>query len=126
VQQNPVTRLTWRLTDVDLGGEWGWEKLLTDDLATLHNALVGLEAESLRDLRRGRHLRDIPCNHICAEAQRRLSEIARDDTEAVSEISPGIKKWRVWGIIRDDVFCLLWWDPEHTVCKGIPQGTPRR
>lgn len=27
-------------------------------------------------------------------------------------------KERVWGLLVEDVFYLLWWDPEHEVCPS--------
>jgi len=30
---------------------------------------------------------------------------------------------RVWGIRREHVLCLLWWDPNHQVCPSQKKAT---
>ena len=38
VEPIPEALITWRLTDVDVGGEWGWAKLTVDERSHVHDA----------------------------------------------------------------------------------------
>ena len=52
----------------------------------------------------------------------RLRELQQDDSDGLYELRFGGKE-RVWGIRRDDRFCILWWDPEHMVCPSTLKNT---
>jgi hypothetical protein len=119
--------VAWRLGQVDLGGEWGWRNLASDHLATLHSHLVAFEAETFSDLKRNRRAKSVPVDHLCREAQDRLIELERDDTEQLWELRiPTTDSWRAWGLVDGAVFYFIWWDPDHTVCRGLAKGIARQ
>jgi hypothetical protein len=110
---------------VDFDGEWGWDKLDADHVDKLHQLITTFEGESLADLKHGKQAKPIPVNQLCQDAQRRLPRIGLGDRERLWELRFGHKKWRAWGIVEGSTFNLLWWDPQHTVCSGLPKGVTR-
>lgn len=118
------TALVWRLARVDLGGKWGWTSLKARDVTRLHTIMSSFEASTPRVLRLQENLRDIPPEDLCAEAQARLQEV-EDDVQGLSELRLGHAKWRVWGFVSGSIFDVLWWDPNHNVCKRYPAGKKR-
>jgi hypothetical protein len=62
-------------------------------------------------------IKSIPVENLSPEATQRLREVHHDDEEWLFEIRLGNKP-RVWGIRRETVFLVLWWDPEHLVCPS--------
>lgn len=119
--------LTWRLADADMDGRWGWRSFDGAHLDELHRDLVGAERETRRELERRKRIKAIPVEHVCREAQERLVKIGGEEHDTLWELRIATsRKQRVWGIVRESVFHLLWWDPEHTVCPaGPPRGTRR-
>jgi hypothetical protein len=57
---------------------------------------------------------EMPVKKICKTAQERLSEIKLDDIDCLYSIRVSAKE-RLWGIRKDRVLYIIWWDPEHTV-----------
>lgn len=120
--------LVWRLADADLDGRWGWRNLDGAHLDELHRHLAVAERATLRELRDRQHIKELPVEHVCREAQERLVQIGCEEHDTLWELRIATsKKRRVWGIMRGSAFHLLWWDPDHTVTgTGPPRGTRRR
>lgn len=59
----------------------------------------------------------IPLANLGGDALRRLEALELDDSDALVEFRLSYAE-RVWGIRRNDVCYLLWWDPRHEVCPG--------
>ncbi len=111
-------RVSWRFGDADRNGHWAWsrETMSPEDardvLEFIHEmdkltwaaASVGHRARAKR----------IDVSGICADAQRRLLDISRDDVEWLWEWHITGPK-RIWGWRTGHVCHILWWDPEHTV-----------
>lgn len=51
---------------------------------------------------------------LCKAAQDRLIRIKLDDQDALWCLHL-TGKWRIWGLRYDGLFCVVWWDPEHSV-----------
>jgi hypothetical protein len=117
--------MVWRLARVDLGGRWGWAQLVTGHVEKLHELMSIFEAETPRKLRGTNRMKDIPPEHLCRDAQKRLAEISQDDAAQLTELRFGHAKWRVWGVLNGSMFDVLWWDPDHTVCPVLPKDVRR-
>lgn len=53
-------------------------------------------------------------HQICKEARDRLEVLGYGDLDRVFSLRlSGCE--RIWGVINEGVFTVLWWDPEHTV-----------
>jgi len=59
----------------------------------------------------------MPTEKIERRAQNRLNEIGYGDTGTLYQldIKGGQRKQRLWGIRQENIFQILWWDPDHTV-----------
>ena len=116
--------LAWQFSEVDLGGPWGWTSFVSTHLVDLHDKLLDYEQDTLKVMKDQNRAKQIKKEHLCLEAQARLRDRERDDSE-LWELRLGHKKWRVWGSIRGSSFFILWWDPDHTVCTAMPRGVRR-
>ncbi len=126
-EANSRLPVTWRLNRVDLGGSWGWDRLIREQVAGLLVQLVALERQTFAELRQRQLANSIPIAEICREAQERLVEIEQNDTDEIWELRiPTNDNWRAWGSVTGAVFSLIWWDPEHTVCRHPPRSARRK
>lgn len=118
--------LTWGYRFLDLGGEWGWNKLNPAHVERLHRELLEVEGQTLHSLLCNEKVKDIPIVHMKREARERLLARGFEEAEILYEIRVGYKKWRVWGLVERAVFLLLWWDEFETACHRVPKGAKRR
>ena len=64
-----------------------------------------------------------PGNHritnqqLDSEAQSRLQEMELDDAELWSFRITG--RLRFWCVKTENIFSLLWWDPNHQICPSL-------
>lgn len=56
----------------------------------------------------------VETRRISRAARHRLTEIQQDDAEVLFSLRVTGRR-RVWGILDEHVFKVLWWDPEHEV-----------
>ena len=117
-------RVSWRLGDADLGGPYQWSAITHADLARLVSVFREVDkkrwSQAMGDSTG--EIKSIPRTSLCADAQRRLEAIHRDDESWFHEIRLGAKP-RVWGTRSDSIFHVLWWDPEHQVCPAGLRNT---
>jgi hypothetical protein len=64
----------------------------------------------------------IPVHTIEKEAQERLIELNLDDSDVLYSLSITGRK-RLWGIMLNRTFCILWFDREHEVYKAEKRHT---
>lgn len=50
------------------------------------------------------------------------SGVDNDDLDQLFSLRLTVRK-RVWGIKEGNIFWILWWDPEHEVCKSHKKHT---
>lgn len=105
----------WRFSWLDLKGEWGWNKVTSEQLSLIHTKLCDFETMRMGELFGAqRQNKSIPTENLPDAAKSRLSEIGRDDETGLVELRLGGAQ-RLWGFRRGSVIYLLWWDPDHTV-----------
>jgi hypothetical protein len=107
---------------IDFEGNWGWSKLADGHVTTLHELIKTCEGETLAKLKHEKRAKQIPITQLCRAAQARLPRIGLEDREKLWELRFGHRKWRAWGLVEGSVFNLVWWDPDHTVCPGVPKN----
>jgi len=56
----------------------------------------------------------IAIDTLCLEAQTRASELKLDEFEMLISIAISSRA-RIWGILLDSVFFIVWFDPRHEV-----------
>jgi hypothetical protein len=110
--------LTWRMARVDFDGDWGWSRIDPAHLPILQRLLVHFEKTPLHALRASDRIKEIPVDELNPVARDRLAFLEQDDLDELWELRVGYLDWRVWGILATSRFDFLWWDPDHTVCRG--------
>lgn len=119
--------MEWSRDEVDIEGSWSWgpRSCLDDAWAELlHPFLVeyakktwfqiGAErTKGKRNTRVPKHLA-YSIKSICDEAYARLVDLEKDDVDEVFRFRLSGKQ-RLYGITREHMFMVLWWDPDHNV-----------
>jgi hypothetical protein len=87
--------------------------------ANLHqilDKLKSIENSTWPDIERGgSHF--IPVSNVIKDAQARLRHLKLDDIDQLFSLRlTGAE--RLWGLRTNDVFSLLWWDPNHEICPS--------
>ena len=112
----------WSVNAADFGGNWSWGRasiilLFSEIIPKLQN----YETRKWGDLAStGSHF--ITCDKLCKEAQNRLEELEKEDIAELFSLRFDGRK-RIFGQRIGACFCLLWWDPEHTVCPSPNKHT---
>jgi hypothetical protein len=116
-----ASRPEFRADRMDIGGPWDWNMLAAKHLQDFLKKLLEVQKLSWQILReKHSHLVDI--NKIIPEAQKRLQKIGQDDLDQLYSLSLS-GRLRVWGIKDGNIFWLLWWDPQHSICPSLKKHT---
>ena len=114
-------RWSWRFSEVDTGGPFPWKQLDAKWLQLILNRLGAFERYTRDGLKKA-NCHPVPFDELCPDAQKRLKTLKRDDLEELWSFRVGSKP-RVWAILYDNVFNVLWWDPNHKVCPSEKKNT---
>ena len=119
-QHNP----SWRFSKMEFCDPYGWHILNAPMVTEIRGKLCNFEsmtwAEILVTGKKRNH--QIPVGQLVPAARKRLIEIGQGDLgQVVSLHLTGTQ--RVWGILREGVLHLLWWDPNHGICPSILKNT---
>lgn len=115
----------WQIGRIDHDEKWGWkcigqkrwEAIILPHLADRETMTwAEIEMQGGRK-KKGTNNHSIPCNNLCPEAQRRLEELITEDIDELFSLSVN-NKIRIWGIRRERVLQILWFDFEHEVCPS--------
>lgn len=120
LQRRPV----WRFADLDSDGPWSLSSCSQSDLPDIFAKLKTFEAMKLGEIFApgSEHGKTYPVETLPKHAQDRLTELDRDDeTELVRLRFSGRK--RFYGVLREHVFHVLWWDPDHQVVPSQKRNT---
>ena len=109
----------WRLSRADHGGPFSLKAISDKDLRAVWKRMREFEQKTIEELRQmGSHHNPI-LEILAPDAQKRIRQLRLDDvTELHSFRITGQK--RLWCIKLENVYALLWWDPEHQVYP-VPQ-----
>lgn len=122
-EQDNVAQISWRVSMMDLDGRWSFDGAITkrvlDKLAHFEKKTVD-EWTSARGSQKV--LKRIPVENLCAEAQKRLQQIRRDDVDELWEFHLNARQ-RIWCVRYESTMYLLWWDPDHQVCPSALRNT---
>ncbi len=111
---------SWRFIRIDFEGPWTWHNATKDHLIQIHKRFKSIEqASSWRDVldlggarKTGSHY--IARSELGKDAQQRLEGLNLDDFDEICSLRIGQAE-RVWGVIIEGVFHVIWWDPDHLV-----------
>jgi hypothetical protein len=87
-----------------------------DVLLKIIDKLKNFEHATWPEIERGgSHFTQV--NRLIGDAQRRLQVLRLDDTNDLFSLRlSGLE--RLWGLRSNDVFSILWWDPDHQICPS--------
>lgn len=106
----------WAFSQMDCGGDFGWNKSTFEDLQEIRNVLCDFEtmtwSEIFLEAKKQNHSCDVAS--LSPKARARLLEIGMDDQDKLWSIRLSGKE-RLWGILDRGVFYIVWWDANHQV-----------
>lgn len=109
----------WKFRGVDHDGRWGFGDVAPGDLVEILKKLAHFESMTIHEIF---HNGDEPGKHyrpdaLIPDAQRRLEDLLLDDETRISRLRlKGAQ--RLYGIVREECFEVLWWDSLHEVCPS--------
>jgi hypothetical protein len=116
--------LVWRFGHLDDDGDWCLSQIGTDALRGLLDKLKSFETMTVGEVFApgSEHGKRYAVEDMPSQAQHRLLAIGRDDETEVARLRCGGKP-RLYGLLREHVFHVLWWDPEHEVWPSTKRNT---
>lgn len=123
VRQVEEQKPSWRFGTMDMDGPFGWNSLIKGMAPLLYvlPTLKDFETMTWQELTRGGH-HSIAKEQLSLDAKKRLSHLKLDDIDEVFSLRLTAIQ-RVVGIRDQNVFRVLWWDPEHQVCESHKKHT---
>jgi hypothetical protein len=113
MHESPV----WRFRYIDVGGQWCWTKLKDTTLSKVLQKLSDFETMTWKEILGKRH-HHLSWDSLSPEAQKRIRELdILDYADYIYSLAIEGKP-RVIGLLRDHIFYILWWDPDHEVCPS--------
>ena len=111
-------KFRWRISSqyIDLDhNEWGWATRSNIDcfFNILEKHLHRFEDTEWVQLKNQRSCHPLPVERIVEKAQKRLCDKC-PDIDSLFQVKVGGKA-RVWGVRKEDILYLIWYDPDHTV-----------
>jgi hypothetical protein len=116
-------RAAWRLRRMKIHDPFGWHAVDGETLLEIRTKLSSFEtmtwAEIFVAAKKQNHAVDVA--KLCPMAVKELKREAPDIDHLHSLRLSG--RQRVWGILSEGVFHVLWWDPNHQVCPSLLDHT---
>lgn len=119
-ERHPV----WRFADHDDEGTHTLGNLDGTGLIGLISKLRSFESMKINEIFAvgSEHGKSYPVEDLPTSVQKRLTALGRDDETEVARLRCGGKP-RLYGFLRENVFHVLWWDPEHQVYPSKKRNT---
>ena len=122
---NSDKRLCWRFTHVDNDGPWGFGHLASSALCDLLTQFAKFESMTVNE---AFHNGDYPGKTYdlealpTAEARERLEALNLADQTKIWRLRVG-GTGRLYGFLTDNVFHVVFWDPEHAIWPSKLKNT---
>lgn len=108
--------IVWGITKIDNECKWAWCDVDKDTFwGIILPRLAAFESMTWREAF-GDANHAIPIFKLEADARKRLSELQFDDQDRLYRLSVKGAP-RIWGVRQGAKFCVLWYDPDHSVYK---------
>ncbi|TNM55937.1 hypothetical protein [Brevibacterium sediminis] len=117
-------RPVWRFADLDDDGPWALSECGSADLKDILSKLNSFEKMKVGEIfaSGSEHGKKYSLDSLGKEARNRLVEIEKDDETQIVRLRFSGKA-RFYGFLREHVFHVLWWDPEHEVVPSSKKNT---
>ncbi len=98
---------------------FGWQSRLRKSTFWLGvmKRLAEMESMTWQVIRQTTGSHSIPVSDLSRKAQARLVEIRQDDVDELYSLTITGRR-RVWEIMEGHTLKVLWWDPNHEVCRS--------
>ncbi len=107
----------WQTGVIDIDGPWGWRRIAHNEFfSKILPKIQSFESMQWNEIL-GRNSHEVKVEQIIKKAQKRLIDLNLDDFETLVSLRLTGPK-RIWGIKIQNVFKILWWDPEHEICPS--------
>ncbi len=114
--------IAWHLRIVDKGGRWGWNGVdQTTFWKVIFPRISGFETMTYGEILGKTHHEIRRCD-IIEKARARLRKIEQDDVDHLVSLHITGEKV-IWGIRDQNIFKVLWWDPNHEICPSAKKHT---
>jgi hypothetical protein len=111
----------WKVERIDYDGPWCPKIMSRDILLDVIQKLKNFESMTWPQIEaQGGH--NVAVGRIIKKAQKRLIDIKIDDIDSLFSLRFSGEK-RLWGIRINNVFKILWWDPNHEICPATKKHT---
>lgn len=120
LNHNPI----WRFyKSDDSHDKWGLKSNCNFNEELL-DRLEDLESMTWSDIKIGAKKENhfINISELCREAQKRITDDLKLDVDQLFSIRVTGRK-RLWGILEQGVFSIIWYDPNHEVCPSLKKHT---
>ena len=114
---------SWRIGRLDLADPFGWHTVDAERLSIIREKLGQLETQTWGEIlvKAKKQNHSVGIGSLCKDARDRLNLIYRGNIDIDELVSLRLSaRERVWGILDQGVFSVLWWDPKHKVCPSLP------
>jgi hypothetical protein len=108
---------SWRLSKAEMVDPFGWHAIDAQTAHHVRTCLAQFEGRTWNDIlvKDEDHNHAIEVEKLSPEAKQRLKALNLSVDEVISLRLTG--KNRVVGLWEDGILSILWWDPNHFVCK---------
>lgn len=111
------SRAAWRLSGADQSGPFSWANITDAQRRGVWARMSEFEKMTPSQLlSTGSHR--VSQSRMAKEAKERLRRIELDDLEELWSFRVTGRQ-RFWCMKRENVYSLLWWDPDHRVCPSL-------
>jgi hypothetical protein len=109
---------------MDHDGPWSWKTLPPEKLREILEKLAGWEKKTWGQVHGDAHdsQHSVDLARLIKPARDRLRELDLDDLDSLFRFRLSGEE-RLWGVPLDNVFYVLWWDPNHEVCPSKKRHT---
>ena len=123
--RKPITdtsrSVCWQFSLMDLSGPFSCSDINPDEWLVILSLMRSWETMTWIEIE-GRRNHSISIQSLSDLARKRLLHIQLDDIDEVFSLHIDGKK-RLFGIRDRNIFKVLWWDREHTVCPSTKKHT---
>ncbi|MCA0290504.1 MAG: hypothetical protein LCH82_02395 [Actinobacteria bacterium] len=118
------SELVYRFGLLDTGFPAGGQALTVKEHRTLLEKLGSYETQTVKEIwgSADNGCKGYPVGDLPSASGKRLLEIDHDDEDTLHSLRAA-GAFRIWGILRGNVFHLLWVDPKHEVWPSAKKHT---
>ena len=115
---------SWQFSKIETCDPFGWHVLQGEKLHQLLERIQAFESMTWNEIlvEGKKHHHSISTDNLEKTAKDRLAELFLDDIEYLVSLKVD-GCGRIWGIRQESILLLLWWDPDHKVCKSQKKHT---